>query len=593
MDTRQNPEADDEELLEYASSYDSSFSGYASSDASLDGDARHDYETNVLLTRPFRSTSPLGTGERANFFQEYRHLSRRNEQSAATMRGGYLSSVISGGLPPEPMHVVGGATPYQHPAHEQNFTDDATTITADGLIVTNDMAADIEAAEVDAAKTAAEVDAAKVTAGFSPPKFASSPVAGAAFTVTSSSFSSSTAFPATTIDLSGRRMGDAYASAIGGSVQHGGSGSCSLLMGSNRLSPRGAEGLLVKLAAASFRNILHLDLSGNSIGAKGVQALVSGVSRAPGSTGALHLRHLNVARNNLGDTVVAQLLEGLASVPVFQRTLKTLVADSNGAAAAACAHIELLLQGDHTLSTLSLAWNRIGSNGGTALLASGLFENNGLVALNLAWNCLGSGGDFMALGEAISRHERLVHVNLEHNHIGARDIEVFADDMERNHTILGVHLAGNRATVNRMGFIERGEEPTDLHFTTDGGGGRGGGRNEGGGRASFPQRKRRGGRRPPRGAARSRRGKKKKNVKRRKRKKRDLVMDQQKMVTRSVLHALFMLWMESGVKPARIFGKMDADGSGTVNKSEFRKVSGVGGCSFLHSVFDAQRPGAL
>jgi hypothetical protein len=165
--------------------------------------------------------------------------------------------------------------------------------------------------------------------------------------------------------------------------------------------------------------------------------------------------------------------------------------------------------------------------------------------------------------------------------------------MERNHTILGVHLAGNRATVNRMGFIERGEEPTDLHFTTDGGGGRGGGRNEGGGRASFPQRKRRGGRRPPRGAARSRRGKKKKNVKRRKRKKRDLVMDQQKMVTRSVLHALFMLWMESGVKPARIFGKMDADGSGTVNKSEFRKVSGVGGCSFLHSVFDAQRPGAL
>mgnify|MGYP001391617768 CR=1 FL=1 len=43
-----------------------------------------------------------------------------------------------------------------------------------------------------------------------------------------------------------------------------------------------------------------------------------------------------------------------------------------------------------------------------------------------------------------------------------------------------------------------------------------------------------------------------------------------KVVIQQVLHALYMLWMESGMKPTLIFETMDADGDGALTMKEFR-----------------------
>jgi hypothetical protein len=450
-----------------------------------DSDSRglqDDYEARTLLATPQSPRSPLETTTKGTFFEEFRKLSRRNETKASTMSADYLSSVIASGLPPEPLHVGRGKELHKIADH---FREN-----------------DFEGERL------ASLDA----------KF----------------------------DLRGLKMGDGYVNGVGSSLKHGGSGTCSLLLGNNRISPRGASSLLDQLGNSNFSTVLHLDLSDNNIGMNGVKALVEGVTKLPGYPGSLRIRHLDVSKNNLNDTQLSTLVHGFSEASPYNRTLRTFVANHNTGSRQTCIALENYLASDHTLKSLSLAWNRLGTQGGSSMLASGLLENNSLKVLDLSWNSLGSSSDFILVGEAISRHLVLEHVDLSHNHITSENIVTLSNDMDKNHSILGIHLKGNAATVDSLGFITAYEDSSSLS-TSNGGIGRPK-ENYGGNKRKF---------------------RKQKNKKNRKKWKAKNNKSSEKIVIQQVLHALFMLWMESGVKPAQIFEKMDADNDGTVTASEF------------------------
>jgi len=48
----------------------------------------------------------------------------------------------------------------------------------------------------------------------------------------------------------------------------------------------------------------------------------------------------------------------------------------------------------------------------------------------------------------------LLHLDLSYNHFGQNDIKAIGDGLKENHTLLGIHMQGNRANVDLLGFVE-------------------------------------------------------------------------------------------------------------------------------------------
>ena len=55
--------------------------------------------------------------------------------------------------------------------------------------------------------------------------------------------------------------------------------------------------------------------------------------------------------------------------------------------------------------------------------------------------------------EALSKNKYLLHLDISGNGFTAREVEVIAEGLSRNHKILGVHLMGNQAEINSLGFV--------------------------------------------------------------------------------------------------------------------------------------------
>ena len=224
-------------------------------------------------------------------------------------------------------------------------------------------------------------------------------------------------------------------------------------------------------------------------------------------------------------------------------------------------------------------------------LASGLLENSSLKVLNLSWNALGSSVSFSLLGEAISRHSKLEHVDVSHNNIEADDMFTFSNDMDKNHSVLGIHMEGNRGSVDTLGFMLAGQAPPALSSESAAAadskakksravvGAEGEEGVSATGQKKKKKKKKKGGdnhtitkkrpvvaatkkkttmKRPPKRKPGSTKWKQKKNK------------THERTVINQVLHALYMLWMESGMKPEQIFQTMDADSDGLVTAREFR-----------------------
>ena len=55
--------------------------------------------------------------------------------------------------------------------------------------------------------------------------------------------------------------------------------------------------------------------------------------------------------------------------------------------------------------------------------------------------------------KAFRKNESLIHVDMSHNNIRLDDVEIMADGLKQNHTIMGLHFIGNDGDIDVKGFL--------------------------------------------------------------------------------------------------------------------------------------------
>lgn len=224
-----------------------------------------------------------------------------------------------------------------------------------------------------------------------------------------------------------------------------------LSLGSNRLGREASSTELLCAAITALPNLTELDLSGNALGDAAAGELCRVLP-----AGCPQLRGLGLARCRLGESAVAS--EGGAALGSF-------------------------LVRANQLRILDLNWNALHGDGAEAFL-DGLHQNasfgdedqqGGVRRLSLAWNRLGSGrvpkGDSRKaeatrcaklLAAIFQDCKTLFHLDLSYNGFDAEDCGILAAGLAKNQTLFGLHLVGNEATMDDLGFIipmEGGRSP--------------------------------------------------------------------------------------------------------------------------------------
>jgi len=55
--------------------------------------------------------------------------------------------------------------------------------------------------------------------------------------------------------------------------------------------------------------------------------------------------------------------------------------------------------------------------------------------------------------KCFKNNESLVHVDISHNSLRWEQMEIIGEGLRTNHTIMGLHVKGNQAEVDSLGFI--------------------------------------------------------------------------------------------------------------------------------------------
>jgi hypothetical protein len=82
-------------------------------------------------------------------------------------------------------------------------------------------------------------------------------------------------------------------------------------------------------------------------------------------------------------------------------------------------------------------------------------ENSTLLQFDMSWNSLGTNDDVaMAIATTVEKNESLLHLDLSQNNFSTMQLDVIAEGLKENHTILGLHMEGNSCTVDSRGFVK-------------------------------------------------------------------------------------------------------------------------------------------
>lgn len=244
------------------------------------------------------------------------------------------------------------------------------------------------------------------------------------------------------MDLSKYLIGDRYAAALSKGMK------ClpklsKLNMSCNRLSDKGARAILAGLNPACAKT---LDLSYNSLAKQTIDTLATMMSKP-----IFRLEVLHLEGNKLKDRGVAQLLKALTDCDSLQELnlSKTSLGD-NGAIA-----VGSYLKHSKQLRRLDLHWNLIRAVGGSVLF-KGLAVNTSLKVLDVSWNALCHPQDSQigtTIAAAFRKHPSLYHVDLSHNQLSEEDCAAVNHGLSDNHSIAGIHMQGNDAKVDALGFV--------------------------------------------------------------------------------------------------------------------------------------------
>jgi len=246
-----------------------------------------------------------------------------------------------------------------------------------------------------------------------------------------------------------------------------------LNMSNNRLTEKSA-GMLMS-SASTLSNLKSINLSGNQLGAAGCVGIATFLQAARPK-----LADLDLAGNAIGDQACVELCETMSR---FIRSLKVLSLANNNLGISSSGGVALgaFVSGLPELSALDIHWNHFHGAGALAL-CEGLYGNSCTIKgklrrLDLSWNKLGlECKDCQRLGSEqvslchcpVCRSTRriakmmaslfeegkvLFHLDLSYNSLSCAFCSILADGLRRNHTLFGIHLMGNAASVDDLGFI--------------------------------------------------------------------------------------------------------------------------------------------
>ena len=244
------------------------------------------------------------------------------------------------------------------------------------------------------------------------------------------------------LDLSKYLIGDRYASALSKGIK------ClprlvKLNISCNRLSDKGAQAILAGLNPTATKT---LDLSYNSLAQQTVEMLALLIANT-----ALRLEVLHLEGNKLRDRGLGHLLQALSVCDSLQElNLSRTSLGDNGAVA-----VGGFLRVSKQLKKLDLHWNLIRAVGGAAVF-KGLACNTGLKVLDISWNALCHPQDYQigsTIAKAFHRHPTLYHVDLSFNQLSETDCAAVNRGLSENHSIAGIHMQGNDAKVDALGFV--------------------------------------------------------------------------------------------------------------------------------------------
>eukprot|EP00397_Hematodinium_sp_SG-2012_P007582 GEMP01007630.1.p1 GENE.GEMP01007630.1~~GEMP01007630.1.p1 ORF type:complete len:1015 (+),score=220.20 GEMP01007630.1:49-3045(+) len=220
------------------------------------------------------------------------------------------------------------------------------------------------------------------------------------------------------------------------------------LLRGNNLSGLGAYHILSQLPDTC----VYVDLSDNDLG-KGLPDASRDLFWVTACRRLTTLQTLNLAGNSLGDRVIAQLCMAFFSC----RSLVDLDLSANIIKTSAT-QLGAWIKSHRVLRRLDLHWNHI--SGAPALnLVSGLIANSNsrLTTLNLAWNPLAANAGkkvCTSLALFLRSDMTLSHLDLSMcDLLWALQLEVIAEALKENHTLLGLHLTGNMAWLDAFGYL--------------------------------------------------------------------------------------------------------------------------------------------
>lgn len=243
---------------------------------------------------------------------------------------------------------------------------------------------------------------------------------------------------------------------------------CMINLSDNRLTENFVNFLLEVSEHQPLQNLHSLHLAKNQLGNVGGQAVAKLLE-----TVKCPLQHLDISDNAIGDAAAAQICDSLRQACRLSLQGLSMAKNQLGAARFGTSLQALLPQAVH-LQALDLHWNKIDAGDASAIF-QGLKTNSRrkghLWCLNLAWNCIGlrcqgSSGScscelcnncskaVKTLASVFSECDTLFHLDLSYNSLSSADCEVFAEALRANHTLFGLHLAGNGAYVDDIGMVQ-------------------------------------------------------------------------------------------------------------------------------------------
>eukprot|EP00347_Sterkiella_histriomuscorum_P005610 403355936 len=208
------------------------------------------------------------------------------------------------------------------------------------------------------------------------------------------------------------------------------------------------------------QRIKTLDLSHNPLLTKEFYHILSEYLDDP----ITELRRLVLEGNKMGD----YNLEILTKVLCDNNKVSYLNLSKNEITNLGADFICKMLYYNTSINVLFLHWNRILPKGGQAL-AKTISSHKTLQILDLSFNNIGSGINTIhnqfenpklaelnakIWKECLEQNQSLLHVDLTHNSLNSGELEIIAQGLQNNHTILGIHMLGNEGETDTQGFVK-------------------------------------------------------------------------------------------------------------------------------------------